>query len=436
MSADGHLSQDEVSLTRLGLRSYDIAIGFRNLYDGSAVLSEYKHTHVTGMAAVLAGAIKGRDIISDARSLRAVAADILKINHWAFEGVVRELAELELVRDVRYQGEDVISFSEQVPLFYDGLHERLGAHWLAKGPTELEQQLMYGVDLLARAPVLAADFQSLLGTDKRTEERLRMVGERAELIRYLPLQDGSEIAVTPLYAFERPDALIELFERDAPERVAEAFARIRAQPGFPLEFGKSDPVVEEMVRAGLVQAPTVVGADGRQRAFIVIPYALNADYLTTKKSILDRALALIACVRCGEISGGVTSIRFPDRLLACLIDPNRNYMLVAHSSAQRQYAPLLRIGMIKMIPGDGRVGIQLIPTNDNLEAVELARTLLQRRGEGVPARGNEQEAANLLFTGREYLAPLETIHAARKPTLNFTQTEVQDLWGRAAGWTW
>src|SRR5262249_42167067 len=153
--------------------------------------------------------------------------------------------------------------------------------------------------------------------------------------------------------------------------------RIRSRPGLAVALDGKDPIVEEMIRLGLVQAPIVVGADRRQRAFVTMPYGLDRVYLTSKKQTLEKALALIACVRCGEISGGVTSVRDPERLLAALADPNRDYTLGGHSSAERQYATLIRLGVIQLVPRGNLLAARLVvtPTNrENLEVVQLART--------------------------------------------------------------
>jgi hypothetical protein len=111
-----------------------------------------------------------------------------------------------------------------------------------------------------------------------------------------------------------------LFEHYNADRTREAFNDVRSQPGFPILMNNSHPIVEDIVRLGLVPAPTVVGADRQERAFAIMLYGLDSIYLTSKKQVLDRALALIACVRCGEVSGGLTPIRMPDKLLAALMD--------------------------------------------------------------------------------------------------------------------
>ncbi len=422
----------DITPTSIGLRAYDTAIGFRNLDERSAVLTDFNPTHIMGMAAVLAGAIKGKDVIRDARSLKKIAAQILKINHWAFDKVVLELAELEMVRGIKKQGDEVVTFVENVPLLYDNVHERLGTRWLDMQPSELEAQFLTTLNMLAQTPLLTQALLQEIGADAKIDQKLRMIGESAELIRYYPLRDGTEIATSPLHAFEHPDQLVKIFENHSPDQIREAFYNIRSQIGFPILMDNSHPVVEDMVRLGLIPAPTVVGADQKERAFAIALYGLDPVYLTSKKQVLDRALALIACVRCGEVSGGKTPIQMSEKLLAALTDSSRNYTLNGHSSTPRQYAPLIRMGMITLVPKGDLWGAHLVPTTDNLEAVRLACTLLKRRGVGEPERGNEREAVNLLFTDGDYLSPLETIPLARRKTPSMTQTEIMKLWEQIA----
>lgn len=428
------MATQDLSPARIGLRAYDISIGFRNLDERSAALSEFSNTHRTGMAALLAGAIKGRDVITDARALKQVAAEVLKINPWAFESVVRELAEVELVHNLRQKGGEIISFTESVPLLHDDAHERLGENWVNNQPGEVEGQLLVAVDTLAQGPVLIDELRTELDITGRADQLLRTVGENAELMRHFSLRDGSELVVSPLYAFEQPESLVGLFESHPADQVRESFHRVRQHPGFAVAMNGTDPIIEDMVRLGLVPAPTVMGADNQLRSFVIIPYGLDPTYLTSKKQVLERALALIASVRCGEVSGGITKIRFPDLLLATLMDPDRNYMLKPHSSTARQYAAVIRMGMIETVLQGNLLAARLIPTADNIEAVQLARTLLKRQGEGLPERGNEREAAKLLFTAGDYLAPIETIALTRRNTPQVPQSVIEDLWGRALGW--
>jgi hypothetical protein len=238
----------DITPTTIGLRAYDTAIGFRNLDDRNAILADFSSTHTVGMAAVLAGAIKGQDVIKDARSLKRLAAEILKISHWAFDTVVQELADLEMIRNIQKRGGDIVSFVENVPLFYDNVHERLGTRWLDRQPSEIEMQFLSSLNKLAQTPLPAQNLFDDLGVDTKADKKLRIIGENAELIRYYSLSDGTEIATSPLHAFEHPDHLVTLFENHSPDRVREAFYEVRKQIGFPILMDNTYPVIEDMVK--------------------------------------------------------------------------------------------------------------------------------------------------------------------------------------------
>jgi hypothetical protein len=431
----------EIQRARIGERAYDIALGLRNVDDRAAILSDVERTNITGMAAVLAGAIKGRDVVSNAQALKRIAADVLRIPPLAFASVVRELADLELVSDVRISGGDIVSFAEQVPLVHDDLHDRLGEKWISKNPTELEQQFLVAVETVANAPVPTKELLRELGADQYGASMLRKLGENAELIRTYSDSRVGEISISPLYAFENPQEIVSLFSQHPSEEIQLAFQSMRQQTGYPVIvdggatlWTPESLIVADIIGLGLVPAPTVTGADRRKRAFAILPFGLDSKYLNSKKQILDRALTLIACVRCGEVSGGYTRIKFPDALLRKLTDPDHNYTLAGHSSTERQYAPVIAAGMIRTVPEGDMLAAQLIPTPDNLESVELARTLLRRQGEALPQRGGESEAAELLFTSRDYLSPIETIAQTRNTLPGPSAAQVQELWLDAMGW--
>lgn len=81
----------DIPLVSIGLRAYDSALGFRNLEERSGAMTDFGPTHTVGMMAVLANAIKGQDVIKDARMLKVIATEVLKINPYAFDRVVSEL---------------------------------------------------------------------------------------------------------------------------------------------------------------------------------------------------------------------------------------------------------------------------------------------------------------------------------------------------------
>jgi hypothetical protein len=62
-----------------------------------------------------------------------------------------------------------------------------------------------------------------IGGDQKVVEKLRTIGESAELIRYYPLRDGTKVVTSPLHVFEHPDHIALLFEHHPAERIQEAF---------------------------------------------------------------------------------------------------------------------------------------------------------------------------------------------------------------------
>ncbi len=133
--------------------------------------------------------------------------------------------------------------------------------------------------------------------------------------------------------------------------------------------------------------------------------------------MLDKALAVLACVRCGgeHFGGGATSTKYPAAVLTALLDPpNRNHRLRPHSSHQRQYQLLYRMQIVDFVPSGNWVAPQLIATEDNLAAVRLARDLLTF-GEQLEARAGDDDARGLLSSSSTYEAPLQTVADGARP---------------------
>ena len=98
-----------MDVTRRGLRPHDIHQGL-HIADRNVGLvgTHLEITQLVGMAAALASAIKGHEVVQNAQDLKTVAAEQLDIDRWAFPGVIGLLEEVEYVRNVQKKG-DVIS---------------------------------------------------------------------------------------------------------------------------------------------------------------------------------------------------------------------------------------------------------------------------------------------------------------------------------------
>jgi hypothetical protein len=398
-----------------GLRCHDVHAGLRNVDPNSATLAPLSDTRLVGMAASLASLIRGQDVVTDAGALKTVVAEQLDISPYAFPDVIATLERAAMIDNVQRRGQKIISFTETVP-FYDNLYSALGDAWRRAEPSQLEQELVAVVDRLAASPVPAEDLEDELGLDRGDVRPLIEVGKASELIQGVALIDG-EVLYSPFYGFENPEVLSDLLEHHGSGRFAEELKAVHAHQGLPLNPA-THPALADAIARGLITAPSVRTPEGRNQPFAMVPYVPDQRLLTVRKPVLEKGLAVVACIRCGEHFGGATRARDPLLVLNALLDPNRDYRLRPHSSHQRQYQMLYRMQVVDFIPSGSWVIPKLIVTEDNLEAVRLARDLLSW-GEPMHDRTGDDQARALLAQAGRYEAPLQTVaRTRRQKTLN------------------
>ncbi|MGN8552502.1 UNVERIFIED_CONTAM: hypothetical protein OHV15_07955 [Microbacterium sp. SLM126] len=395
-----------------GLRCQDVNAGLRNLHPSDAVLGHLEETQRVGMAAGVAALIRGRDVIEDAANLRAIVADQLDIPSLAFDSVIATLEEAGMVSDVQRQGHRITSFSENVP-YYGDLYPRLGRVWRDAGPTELEQQIVQLVDELAKAPIARDEVVDRLGLDSSEFGTLLELSTQSQLVQVIGV-GGDDVLYSPFLGFEQPALIADMVREYGSHELADAFEVIRGEQGIPLS--RAGGVVTDAVSRGLIIAPSVQLPDGRSESFATLPYSIDPQLLQTRKPVLDKALAVIACLRTGQYFGGYSNLT-ASQLIVSIDKLLRVGYLNPHSSSERQYRTLNRAGVVKfgkdIRPGGSWKVPTLIDTADNREALRLARDLLTH-GESVSSRDtNVSEVSKLLNSSDPYAAPLKTVHLLR-----------------------
>ncbi|MCP2325242.1 hypothetical protein HDA40_003749 [Hamadaea flava] len=381
-----------------------------------------------GMAASLASLVRGQDVVSDAEALKTIVAEQLDISPYAFGAVVDTLERAGLVDDVQRRGQKILGFTENVP-YHEDLYERLGGAWRSDQPSQLEQEMLAVVDRLAHSPVPSEELENELGLDHRDVPRLIEIGKAASLINGVALIDG-EVLYSPFFGFENPALLGSLLEQHGSGRIAEELAAVRSHQGLPVD-DKGFPALADAISRGFILAPSVTRPEGFDQPFATLPYLPDPSLLTARKAVLEKALAVIACVRCGEHFGGATSARDPARVLTALLDPDRGHRLRPHGSHQRQYQLLFRMQIVDFVPSGNWVMPQLIVTDDNVEAVRLARDLMTY-GEPIEDRAGDDAARGLLSLNSPYQAPLQTV-SRRREKKTLTDKEYSALIATAMG---
>lgn len=393
-----------------GLRCQDVHAGLRNVDPSSGVLRPLMDTRLIGMASSLASLIRGQDVIADASALQAVAAEQLDVDLYAFDQVVTLLEDRGYVSGVDRSRGKITRFNESVP-FYTDLYEDLGEAWRDRGPNQLEEQLVTVVHRLAASPAPLEELVDELNLDQADMPTLLDLGKNSHLVKVLRTIDG-DVAYSPFYAFEKPQAIDELVAVHSSGQLAEEFAILHSYQGLPVDPAKT-PLIADAVSRGFLLAPGVDRPDGIEQPFATLPYVLSPDLLTTRKPVLEKSLAVVACLRCGENFGGYSDLP-ADALIAVinkLLDPNRGF-LAPHSSHERQYGLMHRAGLIAfdadLRPGGKWVTPRFIDTEDNREALKIARDLLQH-GEMMGNRIGDDTARAMLAHGVALTAPMQTV---------------------------
>jgi hypothetical protein len=389
------------------LRAHDIHQGL-HVVDRNVGLvgSELETTQLVGMAAALASAIKGQEVVASAQDLKTVAAEQLDIDRWAFPGAVRMLEEVDYVRNVQSSGDTIVSFYENVPESFERLYESLGEAWTARHPGEIEQSLVATVQDLSFGPKRVEE----LAIDPSARGAVLELGRDAEAIQLVTIGEET-VAYSPFFAFEHPEAMEDVLANQNVDAVRAAFEELRRRQGVAIDLSPNAAVLRALVAAGLVAAPALKDPQGKERTFAIAAYGLRRpELLGVRKPLLDKARAIISSVRMGEHFGGVTNLRYPIAFLRRLQDPW--WTSTPHSSARRQYAALYRMGIIKFVGSREMSGIQLIDTPDNVEALALAIELLAF-GEATSTREAPIEANESPQASGTYRYPIQTVRAAK-----------------------
>lgn len=394
-----------------GLRCQDVTLGLRTVDPNSSMLVPITRTRTIGMAADLAGLIKGRNIITEIEALRTVASETLDIGSYALEPVLATLEQAELIDIDRDSHGDVARITEQIPVFRN-LYEDLGNAWHQGNPRQVEQSLVAVVNRLATGPMPTEGLYDELGLGRTDADEVYKVGRGTTLFKTVSTSDG-EILYSPFTAFENPARMSQVLIEHGPGELAEALHRVNDYQGLPVGPGDS-PALTDAVAMGLVTAPSVQIPDGTLRAFASVPYSVDRELFTVRKMVLDKALAIVACIRCGQHFGGATNSRQAVAVLRALVDTGE---LSEHGSHERQYKLLRDQGVVRFLPDSKSWGtwkrVGFIDSPENREAMTIAQMLLtgDELTEGRAAPSHVQQFLDL---DARALKPLQTARQVQR----------------------
>ena len=396
---------------RIGLRLLELECGIAaNIDDtNSAELVDYEISRAAGQSARLAMLIRGQDVIEDEQRLKKIAAIELGIHPAEYNVAKRLLMEVDLIEErTTKQGRQVLN--EKVNrLNHADNYQRVGELWLARDQrSHKEEALVHTFDKVVQSPVDVRTIDVLRELNKTDRAAVLELASNAGILD--SVDEANRIYYSPLLWDVNRDKLAAFLKTATESSFSEVMKKAR-KPGT--DFTKArDPLVIQAISGGILPSYRVISTGG-PRVYSFAPYTGGLLSSDEERTVLDKARALVSCLRYGSEAATITKIRNPLRILAALTDRTRNYRLGSHSELKLQYGMLVAKQLGRVIQtSPGWYSFELIPTEDNLRACAIARELLST-GELMGEKDPSASAALHLVNGN-IEQPLREVKIARK----------------------
>jgi len=416
----------KISPLKIGIRCQDIQTSLQDISLGS-LISETENIRLLGMAERLAIHIRGVDVIDDYKKLKYVSGQF-GIDSLILSRVLKTLEEIGWVR-VQKRAREIVKVEESVPYFKD-VYSEVGEYYNSTSHSEIEDAIIETTDKLALSPINEDTIKKELG--KKLYKIVLDIGKSGKFIEEYDSPDTKEkILYSPIYWVENPKMIEEIYKllkQFGAENVTRILREIQNYQGRPLtdrlfktekgSLSQDDQILFELIKRGIVLAPQVDSFKGR-KGFAFTPYP---EISIEEKVILEKAMAILACVRYGEHFGLITKIKYPEAILGKLLTPP--HTIGPHTEIKKQYAILVGRGVGRIYPATGvsdRWCFRLIDKEENIKAVKLAKDLLVV-GEAISGRGFQEELQKILFTSGSYEEALRTLPKLKKPARLSSET--------------
>jgi len=402
---------------RIGLRLLEVECGIDANIDDmhAAELVDYEASRTAGQAARLAMLVRGQDVIEDELHLKKVASLELGMTPPEYTAAKQLLMEADLLEERTTRlGKHVLNEKVQRVLHADN-YRRIGELWLSREHrTPKEEALIETLDSVIERPTDADTIDALRSLKKPDRIAVLELGKNAGIID--AVDDAERLYYSPLLWDVNPKKLAGFLKQADQTAFTKVLQKTRTRPGTDFtsvaEGNAPDPLLAQAISGGILPSYRVKSTGG-PRVYGFAPY--NGGLLTTaaERTTLDKARALVSCLRYGSEAATITKIRNPLWILNAMSDPNRSYRLNPHSELKLQYGMLIGKQLGRIIETDNhRYMFELIPTEDNLRACAIARELLST-GEILGEKDPGANAALHLVNGT-IQHPLREVKIARR----------------------
>lgn len=395
---------------RIGLRLLEFECGIASNIDdaNSAELVDYETSRAAGQAARLAMLIRGQDVIEDEQRLKKVAAVELGLHPAEYTVAKQLLMEGDLIEERTTKAGKSVLNEKVSRLDHSDNYRRVGDLWLSRTRrTHKEQAIIHTLDSLIESPKDISDLEPLLDLNKSDLAAVLELGTNSAIIE--SVDDQKRVYFSPLLWDVSPKKLANFLKAASTTSFGDILKKLK-KPGSDVT-GTKDPLIAQAISGGILPSYGVKSTGG-PRVYSFTPYTGGLLGSESQKTVLDKARALVACLRYGSEAATITRIRNPLAILSALTDPMRDYGLKPHSELKLQYGMLVSKQIGRVIQVGERYVFQVIPTDDNLKACAIARELLAT-GELMAEKELGGSAALHMVNGT-IQHPLKEVKVARK----------------------
>lgn len=371
-----------------------------------------------GMMVNLALHIRGLSTI-EYDVLRMVSSHYFGIPTMVFKDIVTSLADIEFVSLYTQKG-TIKSVTPTVP-YFDSVYDKVGEFAETSGFSEPETAALAILEKLSQAPTEKSNIYSI-GAEKKIVDRNVQIGVEGGYILNQRAR-GKDILISPLFFSENYQLFADLAAKSGAKTIQRILELIKESQGWPLSIieqtktvnGKSvtdDEIalIKRLAQDSVIKPPAITTPHAGQNYFLFPPAPGNAKLNLSNKEIYERAMALIASVRQGQLLAKRYPIRNPLWILNSL--KSTGYLRpTTETQAQYQQLAIMRVGRI--IPtGRGWHKFVLIDTEENVRALNLAISLLSTGS--IANMEIDQEARIALQKDQTYIESIISSSKLRK----------------------
>jgi hypothetical protein len=380
---------------------------------GSYEVPEFEVIPELGMATQLSLHIRGLPLVRY-ETLKLVATHFLNIPKLAVERVVRLLAEVEFVR-LQQTGSTITAVLPTVP-YYDQLYNDLGAFAASERTfNEAEELTLELVERLAKSPEKLDSLQGKLGADKALFDRSIKVGTTGSYLVKRRFR-GRDILINPTYFSENAEIFADAVAATGATSIRQLLDAVSESQGWPLSLIEKraslgdhtiqpDQVqlLKRLAQDGIVKPPTIETTYAGKNHFIFTPTPSAGVLSPSKREIYERAMAIVAAIRQGQLLPRRHAIRNPAAVLNTLRSNLR--LGKATTEATQQYKQLTVLRIAKLIDVGNRYSeLEIIDLPENREALDIAYKLVtQGKASGTEI---DDTARKALQESQEYVESL------------------------------